>query len=358
MSSYTVSDIALPADATPTDEIRAVHRVEQRELLDFFGHADLMNSAEAMTLNYRAQDIADKWWLAAHSPDGTIVAAAPVTLPRLDNTGLAEFEFTVDPDADRAEAIRSLWAELAPRLRAAGRREAHLWQIHRPVAPDHPSAVVPATREGAIAADWASEVLTELGFTLEQVERHSDLDVAAHQDSWAALATDAATHATGYDVVTWLGATPEEHLEPMALLRRRMSVDVPMGALNYEEEEWDAERIRTIDRRAAERGELRLVSAARHLATGQLAAYTELSLPDDKPQVAWQNDTLVHGDHRGRRLGMLVKTANLVELLRRRPTTARVHTWNADENQWMLAINVALGFAPASAAGAWSIKLS
>lgn len=32
---------------------------------------------------------------------------------------------------------------------------------------------------------------------------------------------------------------------------------------------------------------------------------------------------------------------------------ARLHTWNAGENRWMLAINREFGFAPTSALGAW-----
>src|SRR5690606_5741557 len=128
--------------------------------------------------------------------------------------------------------------------------------------------------------------------------------------------------------------------------------------LAYEEEAWDADRILDKDERAEEAGEPRLTTVARHRGSGQLVAYTELTLPESKPAVAWQGDTLVHGEHRGHRLGLLVKTANLAAVLERRPSTERIHTWNADENQWMLAINVALGFAPASAEGAWRIDLS
>ena len=62
--------------------------------------------------------------------------------------------------------------------------------------------------------------------------------------------------------------------------------------------------------------------------------------------------------HRGRRLGMLVKAANLRRLTGELPAVRRVDTWNAEENAWMLAINVALGFRPSGGAGEWQLALS
>lgn len=357
MPPYAIHEVATPAEPTPTTEILELHALEGRELVDFFGHDDLLSTPEAMTRSFCARDTADKWWLTARADDGTLVGAAPATLPRRDNTTLVELEFAVDPQADRPGVVRALWSALEPRVREAGRSAVHLWQMHRPGQSGAAGTVSPTTDEGAIVADAWSDTFTELGFTLAQVERHSDLDIAAHRDRWPALAAEAAARAADYELVTWFGATPEELLEPMARLHRRMSVDVPTGGLAYEEEDWDADRLREQDRRAAESEQPRLVTLARHRPSGEATAYTELTLPEAKPAVAWQGDTLVHGDHRGRRLGMLVKTANLAELLRRRPTTERVHTWNADENQWMLAINIALGFTPASASGAWRIDL-
>ncbi|MFV0405376.1 MAG: hypothetical protein ACK5LN_00900 [Propioniciclava sp.] len=64
-------------------------------------------------------------------------------------------------------------------------------------------------------------------------------------------------------------------------------------------------------------------------------------------------DTLVRADHRGHRLGMLVKTANLAQLQRLNPFAERIHTWNAAENAPMLAINLALGFQTVAVHGGW-----
>ena len=77
-----------------------------------------------------------------------------------------------------------------------------------------------------------------------------------------------------------------------------------------------------------------------------------LELAPSKPWLAEQDDTLVAAGHRGHRLGMLVKIANLRRLAEL-PRVERVTTFNAAENEHMLAINVALGFRPAGWDGEW-----
>ena len=54
---------------------------------------------------------------------------------------------------------------------------------------------------------------------------------------------------------------------------------------------------------------------------------------------------------------MLVKAGLLLRLAEARPEARRVHTWNAEENAFMLAINVALGFRPAGVSGEWQKRL-
>ena len=39
---------------------------------------------------------------------------------------------------------------------------------------------------------------------------------------------------------------PEEWLEDRALLARRMSTDAPMGDIDLDEQEWDADRVRQL----------------------------------------------------------------------------------------------------------------
>lgn len=61
----------------------------------------------------------------------------------------------------------------------------------------------------------------------------------------------------------------------------------------------------------------------------------------------------MHAEHRGHRLGMLVKVANLRQVVAREPQRTRVMTWNAEENRPMLAVNEAIGFRAVGYEAGW-----
>ncbi len=99
------------------------------------------------------------------------------------------------------------------------------------------------------------------------------------------------------------------------------------------------------------------VTAAAHRPTGELVAYTVLNWRPGVPESIAQQDTLVSSAHRGHRLSMLTKVANLRRAHSRWPSARSVLTWNANENQHMLAINIALGIKPAGYEGEWQKRL-
>jgi hypothetical protein len=78
-----------------------------------------------------------------------------------------------------------------------------------------------------------------------------------------------------------------------------------------------------------------------------------LSAPIEQHRAVQQYPTLVLREHRGHRLGMLVKLANLVQVARVAPHHPSVLTYNAEENRPMLDVNEALGFTPIAHEGAW-----
>lgn len=218
-----------------------------------------------------------------------------------------------------------------------------------------PGLLRPATGTGALPPGARSvRFALRAGYRLEQVERFSSLDVAAHAGTWAGLERQAAAAAgSDYELLSWTDSCPEEYAGELAVLMSRMSTDAPIGELRYDEETWDVARVRHVEDTWRKAGAVSLVAAARHLPSGKLAAYSVLQITPSKPWMADQDDTLVAGPHRGHRLGMLVKLLNLHRLRSGYPDVERVLTFNAAENEHMLAINVALGFRPAGWDGEW-----
>ena len=76
------------------------------------------------------------------------------------------------------------------------------------------------------------------------------------------------------------------------------------------------------------------------------------------PERAYQWGTLVLAEHRGHRLGMLVKLAALRALQAASPSTRSVSTWNAEGNTPMIAVNEALGFVPVGTLSSWTQRLA
>jgi GNAT superfamily N-acetyltransferase len=136
-----------------------------------------------------------------------------------------------------------------------------------------------------------------------------------------------------------------------------MSTDAPAAGLALEEDPWDADRVLADAADTHARGQGFLVAVVEHVPTATLVAFSEVRYPRARPAVVLQGDTLVLREHRGHGLGMLAKTAVLDELAVVRPDARRIHTWNAQENGHMLAINVALGFRQASVDAEWQRDL-
>jgi hypothetical protein len=285
-----------------------------------------------------------------------VLGGAWIGFPTVDNLHMAWTSVDVRKSVAQ-QGIGTALADIAESMITdAGRTTMSSWTGHRIPAEDETDVLIPPTGVGRVPNDASARFARGRGFQLEQAERHSQLDLPVDSAKLAAFRDEAQAKAADYEVVTWIGRTPEEHITDMVDLHRRMSTDVPLAGLDFREEVWDEERVRYDDERQEKASRLPFWAAARHIPSGQLVAYTAVNTVPE-PDYAFQNDTLVHGDHRGHRLGMLIKAANLQELAARRPALKRVHTWNAGENSYMLAINVALGFRPVSVEGAWQKKL-
>ena len=74
-----------------------------------------------------------------------------------------------------------------------------------------------------------------------------------------ALEREALARAEPYELVTWTDHCPEEYVEQLAVLMSRMSTDAPTGGLSYDEEAWDAARVRHVEDTWTQAGNISLV---------------------------------------------------------------------------------------------------
>jgi GNAT superfamily N-acetyltransferase len=197
------------------------------------------------------------------------------------------------------------------------------------------------------------------GFALEQVARMSRLRLPVDRHALRRHFAQAIAGAgADYRVVHWTGRTPEERLQQVADLRARLSTDAPHAGLEPGTARWTAERVRAEDDVFAASPIEPLTALVEHIPTGEAAGYTELRVPGDRDRPVAQGDTIVTQEHRGRRLGMVLKIANLLRLDDERPGHPSVVTFTAEENRHMLAVNDRLGFVPWGFQSAWKKQSS
>lgn len=296
----------------------------------------------------------------AGPPDpARVLGRAVLDLPRQDNTHTGSAGVEVRP-AHRGRGIGAALHDLViATARAHGRSTLTASSDHAAEPDAGPGTLAPSTGTGRVRADDRGVAfLAHRDWTLEQVVRRSVLDVPVDPALLADHAAAAARAAgPAYRVVLWEARCPDDLVDQFAHLQTRMSTDAPKGGLDLREDVWDAARVRAAERTFADRGMPYRVAAALHEPTGTLVAYTSLVSRPDSDEFVFQDDTLVLREHRGHRLGMLVKTANLARLAEVQPGARRIGTWNAQENAHMLAINVALGFRPAGGSGEWQLRL-
>jgi len=322
-------------------------------VVDLWGGDDFVETAEQALAAHREQDYTERIVFVAIE-EGAIV-------------GRVEAVFPLDADSETA----SLLVDVVPALRGRGIGTALLAKGHELAAEggrrvvsaytEHPIRTLEGAERlvrasagsaGLPAESPAVRFVRRHGYSLGQIERSSELHLPLPPEREAGLTMPL----NGFRLVSWWGAAPDELLERFAAMKARMSTDIPQTGIAVDPEDWDGERVRSQERTLVARGEPLLVTAAVHEATGEIAAYTELAVPADGTK-AEQYDTLVARAYRGHRLGTAVKLRNIQELGRRAPHIRRILTWNADENDPMLAINRAFGFRPHALTGHWQKTL-
>ncbi len=290
--------------------------------------------------------------------DGELIGAVTMTLANERDASTAEFELLIDPARWGEGVEETLLGEAEREARKRNRSVFQTWTLHR--GEQTGARLVPSTGWGSVPRDDRQSVfMVRHGFALEQVERTSAFDLHGSFDHVEAMLAEALRAAgDDYRSVTWTGATPTQYLDSFAEVVSRMATDAPQGGMVVDAEQWDAARVQRRDARLADQHLLVSVAAIEHVPTGRLVAYNELVIGEDRTAATQQYGTLVRKEHRGHRLGTVVKCANLLRWRELVPESPRVSTFNAEENRPMLDVNEAIGFVPVSYAGAWKKVLS
>lgn len=308
---------------------------------DEFGDRHTVYSLEEV--RERSRTVTDRRFvMLAAVVDGEVVGEANLHLPLKDNLHFSAVWLSVRPAWRRRGVGSALLAEVERQARLAGRTTVC---VEADTAPDRPAA--------------ADAFAPRHGYAKALVNVRSDLDLpeGSLDALLAPLEAQAAPHAADYDLLTWWDDVPDAWLDERAALAARMSTDAPLGEIDAEEEVWDAERVRAQFATARAMGRRMVETVAVHRPSGHAVAFTDLAVAEHTPDVAYQWDTLVRADHRGHRLGQLVKAANLRALRTGLPGVRRVVTWNAEVNEPMLRVNRALGFRPTGLNTEWQKHL-
>ncbi len=365
-AGITISPVEIPArgnqtqppGVVPSEDFSACHALRESHELSLWGNLDRCPTLAESLEFWRGNQYEERHLFLARR-DGSPAGLCSVTLPLRENTDTAGIDVLVQPAQRRQGVGRTLlqFAEAVARRQGRTSLDGYHEIPLDHVGPD--AAMLPAkSGSGALPlADPATAFASTSGYTLEQVERSSRLDLPVPSGLMTRLEAEAAARASAYTVVLWDDQCPDEFVAGLAALKETMSTDVPIAGLDWEREDWDPARVRDEEAAMVRGGAQSVVAAARHLGTGELVAYTVLNWRPEVPGSATQQDTLVAGPHRGHRLGMLVKAANLGRAQARWPSVRTVLTWNASENQHMLSINIALGFRPAGYEGEWQKRL-
>lgn len=304
------------------------------------------------------QDETYRWHrgFLARDAAGRPVGALALSVPREEGATEVEFELGVVPSARGGDVERALLARLEHEARALGRTALQTYTAHRIDAGGE--AVPSPSGFGAVPLDDTARTYLDAGFALAQVDRNSSLDLTAPLDAVQRMLDEAiAVAGEDYRLVTFTPPTPEELRESFAFVLSRMSTDVPTGGLTMTEESWDAARVETRDRRIAEAGLLVSVAAVVHVPSGNVVAYNDLAIGADRSRPTNQWGTLVAREHRGHRLGTIVKCANILRWRELVPQSPFISTFNAEENRPMLDVNEAIGFVPLTVGGAWERRI-
>jgi GNAT superfamily N-acetyltransferase len=295
--------------------------------------------------------------------DGEIVGAVDIALPLTDNLDLAEFTLDILPEIQRQGVGRKL-LQAAEHLARSEGRTLILVDTNHPGASLHEfekAQLVPGSGQGFVPLESREvEFARRTGYTLQHIEQFSSCLLPLDTKLVAGLQAEAEAANNGrYRLHHWTDRCPDGWLEAVAVLENQAGADVDPSMETPIEQGmvFDGGILREAEEVTIAQGRRTVVTAVEHLASGSLVGLTTISVLAHRPDVVFQDDTLVLQEHRGNKLGLLIKVANMERLTEQFPDARVIYTWNAPENRYLLTVNQQLGFTTAGVTGIWQKEL-
>jgi len=256
--------------------------------------------------------------------DGRMVGETILMGSTSDNVEVGQVLLLVDPPQQRQGSGARLLTHVEEHARTRGRR------ILRAQA---------RVGEGLARNRTFAE---RRGYVLAMTEIERRLPLPVDLDLLDRLAAEAAAYHGDYEIRSFVGPVPPELRASYVDLDNLLVVEMPHGDLELEAARETVADLDAVEREREAAGRTTVSAVAVH--DGAVVAFADASVPGGDATHVDQYGTLVHPAHRGHRLGMAVKCAQLRLLSERFAERDYIGTSNAETNAHMVAINVALGF--------------
>lgn len=276
--------------------------------------------------------------------DGVVVASGELKLPVLDNTDHAGIGAWTHPD----HRGRGYGSAMLARLEQLSRHEGRTVLDAEACYPYD----APPDGGGHPYADF----LVRRGYRYGIGDVNRRLDLPVSDELLAELAAKAAPHHAAYTLKSFVGPVPDDLAVAYAALSASLITEAPLGELEREPENPDVSVLRANEETLARQGRTKYTTVAT-ADDGELAGFTDLIMSEHDPGRVFQWGTLVPRAHRGHRLGLALKVANLGFLQALRPDARLVTTYNAEVNRHMIGVNERLGFRPVERLGEFQKRL-
>lgn len=295
--------------------------------------------------------------------NGEIVGTVDIALPLIEDMDVAEFTLDILPEFQRRGVGRRLLEAAEHFAKSEGRTRILVDTNHPGATLDEfaRGQLVPESGQGFVPLESREvDFARRTGYTLEHIEQFSSCLLPLDTKLIADLTAEAEEANAGrYRLHHWTDRCPDEWLEAVVLLENQAGADLDDDLQGAVEQDlvFDGGMLREAEEVAIAQGRRTVVTAVEEIATGALVGLTTITVLAHRPDIVFQDDTTVSQAHRGHKLGLLIKVANMVRLEEQFPDARIIYTWNAPENRYLLTVNRQLGFTTAGVTGIWLKEL-